>query len=443
MRRRAVLTSPPVSISAATRGEGRPHTLPPPAARQRAANRTDAWSFCMRIMFIAPQPFFQERGTPISIDLLLRELSGRGDEVDLLTYHLGEKREYEGVSIGRISPPFAPEAVKPGFSWKKVWCDFFLTARAVRAMRSRRYDLIHAVEEGAFIALLLGLLFRTPYVYDMDSSLAAQVLQRFPWLRPAAPLLRSMEALAMRRAIAVMPMCDALAEMARRHCRGSVHVLRDVSLITPEPSPELVEDLRLAAGARGPLVLYAGNLEPYQGIDLLLRAFARLHETWTDAVLVVIGGSTMDIERYHRDAEKLGIGARVCFLGPRPVSALGSYLRQADVLVSPRVEGDNTPLKLYSYLDSGVPVVATDMPTHRQVVSECEAALAPPEADAFAAAIRRLLDDPLEGGRLGNRARALIRRRHSFEAFHSEVERVFSELEGRLALREKLLVRLR
>lgn len=103
LRRRAVLTSPPVSISAATRGEGRPHTLPPPAARQRAANRTDAWSFCMRIMFIAPQPFFQERGTPISIDLLLRELSGRGDEVDLLTYHLGEKREYKGVSIGRIA----------------------------------------------------------------------------------------------------------------------------------------------------------------------------------------------------------------------------------------------------------------------------------------------------------------------------------------------------
>lgn len=397
----------------------------------------------MRIMFIAPQPFFQERGTPISVDLLLQRLSERGDEVDLLTYHLGQQREYAGVTIRRISPPLPPAAVKPGFSWKKVWCDFFLMARAVGVMRSRRYDLIHAVEEGAFIALVLGLLFRTPYVYDMDSSLAAQILERFPWLRPTAPLLRWAEALTMRRAIAVMPMCDALAATARRHRRGSVHVLRDVSLISTAPATAPADDLRRLVGSDVSLVLYAGNLEPYQGIDLLLQSFARLHPASQDTTLVVIGGSGSDIARYESDAVALSIGSRVRFIGPRPVTALGGYLRQADVLVSPRVQGDNTPLKLYSYLDSGVPVVATDLPTHTQVVTPKEAALAPPEATAFAAAIRRLLENPTERQRLGNRARALVRRRHSIEAFHREVDRVFGELEDHLAVREKVLVRLR
>ena len=58
----------------------------------------------MKILFIAPQPFYQDRGTPIAVDLLLRTLSGVGHNVDLLTYHEGEERNYPGVNIIRIRP---------------------------------------------------------------------------------------------------------------------------------------------------------------------------------------------------------------------------------------------------------------------------------------------------------------------------------------------------
>jgi len=385
----------------------------------------------MKILFLAPQPFFEERGTPIAIDLMLSSLSERGDEVDVITFHLGEERSYPGISISRISPAWAPAAVRPGFSWRKVYCDLFLLGRAYRAMRAGRYDLVHAVEEGVFIAMLLKVLFRVPYVYDMDSSLVTQILNRFRWLRPLRRPLRWMEGLAMRHAIAVVPMCESLAERARRHCLGVVQVVKDVSLI-PTGAGGGAENVRALLNRYGPILMYVGNLERYQGVDLLLECFAAVHESHPDAELVIIGGSAPDIDRYRRKARFFRTARWVHLLGPRPVASLGDYLKQADILVSPRVQGDNTPLKIYSYLDSGVAVVATDLPTHTQLLTAREAALSPPDAVAMASVIRRLLDHPLERRRLTRRARRLIRREHTREFFFKQVQRLFGELEARV-----------
>ena len=385
----------------------------------------------MKILLIAPQPYFEERGTPIAVDLMLKALSERGDEVDLLTFHVGEDRRHPRVTVTRSRPPMAPRSVPPGFSWKKAWCDLFLLREALRMMRAKPYDLVHAVEEASFIALILGKVFRVPYVFDMDSSMALQLLSQFRWLRPAGGLLHWMETLPMRRAIAVVPMCEDLAIHARLCSNGIVHVLKDVSLIS-ESSGESAEDLRGKFGIAGPLLLYVGNLEYYQGIELLLESFSKVLETHPDARLVVIGGSARDISKYRAHAQELGIGSSVHLTGARPVAALGGYLRQADLLVSPRVQGNNTPMKIYSYLDSGVAVVATALPTHTQVMTDAEAALAAPEPAAMAAEIARLLDDPEERRRLAQNAQNLIQREHSWPSFREHVNRLFGELETRL-----------
>lgn len=385
----------------------------------------------MKILFIAPQPYFEERGTPIAVDLMLKALSERGDEIDLLTFHVGKDRRYPGVTVTRSRPPFAPGSIPPGFSWKKAWCDVFLLRQAFRMMRAKRYDLVHAVEEASFIALVLGKVYRVPYVFDMDSSMALQLLSQFRWLRPAGGLLHWIETLPMRQAIAVVPMCEDLAIHARLCTRGIVRVLKDVSLIS-ETSGESAEDLRREFGIEGPLLLYVGNLEYYQGIELLFDSFARVLGTHPDARLVVIGGNPRDVRKYRARAARIGIDGSVHLTGPRPVAALGGYLRQADLLISPRIQGNNTPMKVYSYLDSGVAVVATALPTHTQVMTESEAALAAPEPGAMAETIGRLIDDPQERERLAQNARNLIRREHSWPSFRKHVDLLFGELEGRL-----------
>jgi len=191
----------------------------------------------MRILLLAPQPFYEDRGTPIAVALVLRVLSERGDTVDVVTYHEGRGLDLEHVTLHRIPRlPFV-RGIRPGFSWKKVVCDAFVLAAAVRLAAWGRYDLVHAVEEAVFIAVLLKWLFRVPYVYDMDSSLAQQLRERFPLLAPATRVLDACERLALRHATAVVPVCEALAALARRGHASKIVLLPDVSLLDGAADP--------------------------------------------------------------------------------------------------------------------------------------------------------------------------------------------------------------
>jgi glycosyltransferase involved in cell wall biosynthesis len=184
-------------------------------------------------------------------------------------------------------------------------------------------------------------------------------------------------------------------------------------------------------GVEHVVVMYVGNLEPYQGIDLLLQSFARVLARTARADLVIVGGAPADIEAYQAVSERLGIAARVHLLGPRPVGELGALLGDADVLVSPRLRGDNTPMKLYSYLHSGKALVATDLPTHTQLVDATVALLAAPTPDAFSDALVRLIVDPALRARLGDAGRRLAAERFTYRAFRARLNGLLDWLESR------------
>lgn len=386
----------------------------------------------MKILMLAPQPFYEDRGTLIAIDLLLRALAERGDEVDLLTMHLGEDREYSGARIYRIRPWPRPKSIKPGLSLAKIWCDLFLFFGAIRLFKKKKYDLMHGVEEAGFMVLVIGKLFRTPYVFDVDSSMTTQIVDRFRWLSPFAPILRWLESIPARHAAAVVPMCDSLAEDIARVSSQKIFVLNDVCL--PGDPAATADELRELLEIEDELiVMYVGNLEPYQGIDLLLESFGKVIDRGTCSRLVIIGGGAEDIDKYKSQADKLNIGQHVNLIGPRPVGALDKYLCQADLLVSPRIQGTNTPMKVYSYLGSGRAVVATNLQTHTQVMDKSTAGLAAPEPDAFADAMVRLLTSEEERERLGKQAAALVQEKYSWPAFKRQVDRIFNHLEHNLA----------
>jgi len=87
------------------------------------------------------------------------------------------------------------------------------------------------------------------------------------------------------------------------------------------------------------------------------------------------------------------------------------------VLLSPRSRGTNTPLKIYQYLRSGKPIVATRLLTHTQVLSDETAILTGATAHEFAAGIIAALNDPVRGAAVGGRARALANTKYSYEAY--------------------------
>ena len=193
-----------------------------------------------------------------------------------------------------------------------------------------------------------------------------------------------------------------------------------------------VTQLKNAFAITGPLLMYVGNLERYQGIDLLLESFQLALSQVSEAHLVIIGGAPEHIEQYQQRSQQLGIAAHVHFIGKRPVEQLADYLGQADILVSPRTQGNNTPMKLYSYLDSGKALLATDLPTHTQVLNHQVAWLSLPEAEAFSQGMVNLIQDPALREQLGHEARALIAQNHTYDAFASKLTGLYDWLQLQL-----------
>ncbi|MBZ0293481.1 MAG: glycosyltransferase [Anaerolineae bacterium] len=385
----------------------------------------------MRILYIAPQPLYQERGSPIAIKMMLEVISQQGHEVDVATYHEGTDFQLDHMRLYRIKSLSFLSNIRPGFSAKKLACDFLLFFVVLNLLRKNRYDVVHAVEEGVFFALLIKVLWRIPYIYDMDSSLVQQMIDTKPKLQPLAPFLRRMEKMVIRQAAAVVPVCDALGDIAKSGQAQKIFMLHDVPLPNDSNS-QTDEDLRAQLGIQGLMALYVGNLEPYQGIDLLLDSLALVKQTDPPVDVVVIGGNAADIQKYTEKARSLNIESQVHLLGPRPIAHLASYLAQADILLSPRIKGNNTPMKIYSYLDSGKPVLATDLWTHTQVLDHETSMLTDAEPAAYAAGLKQLVSDENLRKRLGENGKDLIARKHNYTIFCNTLTEMLDWMSAKL-----------
>ena len=385
----------------------------------------------MKILLLAPHPFYQARGTPIAVRTVLEFLSERGDTVDVLTYAEGSEVSIPNCTVHRIPRVPGLQGIRPGFSVKKVLSDILMVGSCLRLVRRTRYDLIHAVEESAFIAAAMRALTGVPYVYDMDSSLAEQLVDAYPPLRFAFSALRRMEAVAIRRSSGVLAVCAALEDVALAHAPGQlVGRVEDTTLLTgPKPAGGNGRGL---PPSDGPMAMYVGNLEPYQGIDLLLEGFRHTLSRVPQAKLVIVGGRDAEIAHYRGRAERLGIDGSVVFAGPRPIGMLPDLLRQADVLVSPRLKGLNTPMKIYSYLDSGSAVLATRLRTHTQVLDDGMAYLVEPEPHALGHGLAELMADPELRAKLASTAKAYVQREHTPQAARRKLEAFYSTMESRV-----------
>ena len=382
---------------------------------------------------IAPEPFFEPRGTPFSEFHRIRALTDLGHHVDLVTYPFGQDVSMAGLRVFRsIRPPFI-HRVRIGPSPAKIPLDALLALTALRRALAGKYDAIHSHEEGGLIGIVLAALLRVPHLYDMHSSLPQQ-LTNFAFSRSAIVrgVFQWIERLMIRRSRVVIVICPSLEETVRAIDQRAAVVLIENAPGSAEeqavPAEAAAVRARFGLAASTPVVLYTGTFEAYQGLDLLFAAMARVKARRPDARLLLAGGKPDQIARAKEQARSADIEGVTIFAGERPASEIPAYLLAADVLVSPRSKGTNTPLKIYQYLRSGKPIVATRLLTHTQVLGDETAILTGVSPAEFADGVLLALDDPIRGQNLGRRARELAETKYSYEAYLDRTRRACGAL---------------
>jgi glycosyltransferase involved in cell wall biosynthesis len=387
----------------------------------------------LRILMLAPQPFFEPRGTPFSEYHRIKTLGELGHHVDLVTYPIGQDVPLPNLTIFRSwRPPFV-RTVRIGPSATKVVLDGLMLVTILRRAWTGHYDAIHSHEEMGLVGVWLAKWLRIPHLYDMHSSLPQQ-LANFKYSRSSS--LRQLFAWAEDRMVygsrVVITICRELQDTVENMGAGDRALLIENVMggdveDPPSTSPEGIR-ARWRIDAKAPLILYTGTFEAYQGVQMLIDAAAQLIRTHPLSRILVVGGEPAQVEAARSAARDRGAGDAMIFTGQQPAREIPAFVEACDILVSPRIRGTNTPLKIYSYLRSGRPIVATNLLTHTQVLTTAVARLVEPDAAAFASAVGDLIDRPDERVRLSRAAAELAATRYSRAAYVQRTAEAYARL---------------
>lgn len=383
----------------------------------------------LKIAVVAACPFPLARGTPVRILRIAEALAARGHEVHVATYHLGSGPVESGVRIHRIADVPSYTRLAPGPTYRKVLVVDRALRRLVRTLlRENKFDVIHAHHyEGILVSAGVRPNRAMPLVYDAHTLLMSEL----PYYSLGLPG-------AVKRSVGRL--LDRWLPSLADHTVSVTETIRDKLVRDAGIDPERVSVVangvevehfdpakfppRGAPGGR--TLIFTGNLAEYQGIDLLLRAFAQVTPKVADVRLCIATESSF--EPYEALARELSVRDRIDVVASPPFKELPRILIDADIAVNPRVDCDGVPVKLLNYMAAGRPVVSFDS-SAPGVVHRSTGWLVPgSDVKAFADGIVTLLRDPALAAGLGQAARDYVVANSSWSLAAERCEALYRRL---------------
>ncbi len=385
----------------------------------------------MKVLMIAPTPFFADRGCHTQIYEEIRALQRIGHEIIICTYGLG--RDVPDVNIVRtLNFPWYKK-LSAGPSWTKMLLLPVLTVTVLRRIASFNPDVIHAhLHEGAIIACICRLFFKQKkYLFDMQGSLAGEVLQH-GFAKEGGFFHRFL--LFIERKIARWfpvitqsdGMIDELLKLGAAPGRiANVKDGVDTEIFKPQP---FCDDLaaQLNIDKNRPRIVYMGLLEEYQGVDLMLEAFEAVAIQLPDIQFIIIGYP--NIEKYRAVCEKRSIADKTFFLGRVDYFSLPHYLSLADIAIAPKISATEGDGKIYNYMAMGMLTIAWDRSVSREILGDTGIFAEYGNPRALADNIIRAIKNPDERRLLGAAARERAVANLSWDAVGQRIDAVYARL---------------
>lgn len=313
-----------------------------------------------------------------------------------------------------------------------------LARRIAAAAAEERPDLLHAHSPvlTAIAALRVGKRLGLPVVYEIrafweDAAVDHRTYREGSWKYRAT---RAAETWACRRVDQLTVLCQGLVDdlAGRGIARDRMTIIGNGIDLERFASAPPDEEYRAAWGLSGKRVAaFIGSFYRYEGLDLLLDAYARLRPRFPDLAILLVGGGEMEEELRER-ARTLGILDGVVFSGRIPQSRVPGVYALADVLVYPRyamrLTELVTPLKPLEAMAMKKALLASDVGGHRELIQDGRTGMLfkPGDAGALADSLARLLEDSALRKSLEESGRAWVEKERTWAKTTAPYEEVYA-----------------
>lgn len=353
----------------------------------------------IRIAVVGACPYPVPQGSQVYLRDTAMTIRGLGHESHLVVYGYGMGNDPSGLLIHRGASIPGAGKTAAGPSWAKPFLDGALAWTLRRVVREQRIDVIDAHNyEALIVALAVG---KRPIVYHAHNALSDELPHYFGGLRWVAHLGGWFDRTFPKRA----------DHIVAPHARLKDYLIEcgcDADRISVNPPTVDASAFDVArTGADLPSVLYTGNLDTYQNLDLLYQAIEFARETIPELKLLIATaakGSTR-IPETNREIVRTD-----------DFSSLQRLLRQDAIFVCPRISWSGYPLKLLNAMAAGLPIVCCEGSSHPLTHNIDGFVVPDDDPAAFAAALVALARDSNRRATLGHHARQTVEREHSPEA---------------------------
>lgn len=317
------------------------------------------------ILMVAACPFPANHGSPASIREMSETLSSFGHSVHVVTYPMGHDIPAGNITIHRAGMVFSRKKVTVGPTYYKLILDVLLVIKACKLIKNEGIDIIHAHNyEGAMIGYIAKKITGRPMLYNAVNNMISE-LPDYNFIKPK------------KLAVIISNLLDYLVPRTGDHITAVSEDLykflvnkgipsRRITIVPAGVNPEMFENkdpdvmrARYDIGSR-PLIVYTGTLDPFQGVDLLIRAMSLVVPVIGNVRLLIAGNiiNPSDLEAHRKLTGELGLEENIIFTDECPLDEVPYFLASADVAVVPRPYCPGFPVKLLNYMAAGKAIVA-------------------------------------------------------------------------------------
>lgn len=375
----------------------------------------------MKILVLIPFAFYQPSGSSHNAYQQLKIIASLSENCDVITYPHGKDFDGNNINIIRAKKLRVFKNYQPGEWKKKIFYDFTMFLLYLWKISFNKYDIVIAHASSAYWSIWFKYFLKAKFIANIHGNVEGEFekwnISKIHFIKNIFKILESKIINRFDKIIVIHK--STMDKFVLRGLEKS-----KIELIYNSVEDKSIEIKKLDSLSF--IVLYTGTFVAIQNLELLYRSAQCLQDD--NIFFILIGGTEKEISKERIKVKELSVEKYFEFFIRKSPDELEKYYESANIVVSPRVYGDDTPMKIYDYLNYGKCILATDTRIHHGILNEDIAKLVEPTPEKFASALIELKNNPNKIFSYAKKAKEYYSNNFNFEIQKMKYKNLFDKL---------------